>query len=212
MIQTITTYCSIINHETASTVEKIKCITETEKQLNDYKEIAHDKGFSLHVLKKFHFDVQQQLQKLIPSSELYASLNEAFCAALKLDRISEFHAVVLEAIKLNKLNTPSFTEFLEKCIYKGNCATNYIEAEQESAALSKAAKKVIRQLNSITTVIQLLLTQAQYDGLKQGEQINASDLEEEEDYYRMVDNALPAISTLGTLERAQQEQITVLSC
>lgn len=150
MMHTVTSYREKMNHDKASVDEQLKCIVETEEQLKQFIISAHDRGFGMHVLKKFYFDAQQQLQRLIPPLKVPVQLNNAFAAALKLDRVSEFNAVVLQAIKQDKITDQQFISFLDECIQRANAATNYTQAQQESSELSSKAKEVMCRLEVFT--------------------------------------------------------------
>ncbi|WP_131779516.1 hypothetical protein [Legionella bozemanae] len=151
IMSTIASYSKKMKCDTASTDEKLKCIIETEERLRELIITAHDRGFGMHVFKKFFFDAQQQLQKMISPVKFPVRLNDAFTAALKLDRVSEFNAVVLEAIKHDKITDQQFTTFLDECILKASAATNYLQAQEKSQELSGIAKKVIHQLETLST-------------------------------------------------------------
>ncbi|KTD67583.1 coiled-coil protein [Legionella santicrucis] len=167
VINAITSYSTKMNCGTSSKDEKIVLITETENQLKTYLATAYDKGFCKHVLKKFYFDAQQQLQKLMPVLEIPAQLNDAFIAALQLDRVSGFNAVVIEAIKHDKISDSQFICFLDECIQRINNTKNYIEALQESRELSNTVEKTIYKLRTPKSFTVLLALQIQYGELNQ---------------------------------------------
>ncbi|KTC79936.1 coiled-coil protein [Legionella cherrii] len=186
MMHTITSYREKMNHDKASVDEQLKCIVETEEQLKQFIISAHDRGFGMHVLKKFYFDAQQQLQRLIPPLKVPVQLNNAFAAALKLDRVSEFNAVVLQAIKQDKITDQQFISFLDECIQRANAATNYTQAQQESSELSSKAKEVMCRLEVFTIPFfsQLLTSSCmQQDGLKQHDFIIETKQEKEEEVW-----------------------------
>lgn len=169
IIDEITAYKTVMNDAERNPADKIDSIMSTEANLKEWIRTAKDKGLGMHVLKKFYFDAQQQLQKLINPLLLPAQLNEAFSAALKLDRVSEFNAVVREAIANNKLTDPQFTGFLTACIQKEALATNHSDAVRESQALSLDAQRVIDhlQLPAAPIHIQLASHGPAEDGLAQ---------------------------------------------
>lgn len=171
IMYTINCYREKMRCDTISVDEKLKCIVETEEQLRELIVTAHDRGFGMHVIKKFFFDAQQQLQRLMPPLKVPEKLNDAFSAALKLDRVSEFNAVVLEAIKHDKISDQQFLNFLDECLQRANAATNYTKAGQESLELSNKAKEVIRQLEVIRMpfITQLLASCPHQNKLKQAE-------------------------------------------
>lgn len=168
ILTTINEYQTEMNDIDHSSADKIASIAKTESDLNVCIRTAKDKGFGMHALKKFHFDAQQQLQKLMNPAHIPGNLNQAFAAALKLDRTSAFNSVVREAVALNKLTDPQFTGFLTACIQKEAAATNHIEAQRESLALSVDAQRVINHLKlpPVPLSVQLAAPQtAVHDGL-----------------------------------------------
>ncbi|CAM2818362.1 hypothetical protein [Legionella worsleiensis] len=167
IINTITTYKSIMNDAERRPADKIAALTKTEADLKEFIRTAKDKGLGMHVLKKFYFDAQQQLQKLMNPDLMPANLNEAFSAALKLDRVSEFNAVVREAIAQNKLADAQFTGFLTACIQKAALATNHPEGVRESQNLSLDAQRVINhfQLPAVPILMQLAVHEVADDGV-----------------------------------------------
>jgi len=166
ILKIITNYQMIMRNGLCSQDDKIKCITETEAKLKEYIKTAADKGFGMHVLKKFYFDSQQQLQKLMNPEFRPAHLNQAFAAAMKLDRVSEFNALVLEAVDKKKLTNPQFIEFLSSCILKAQGAINHEGAQKASLQLSEDAKATLQQLQlpSVPLVVQLTESQGHKDG------------------------------------------------
>ncbi|KTD43658.1 hypothetical protein [Legionella quateirensis] len=167
IINTITTYKAEMNDAERGPADKIASLIKTEADLKEFVRTAKDKGLGMHVLKKFYFDAQQQLQKIMNPVLVPANINEAFAAALKLDRVSEFNAVVREAIAHNKLTDVQFTGFLTACIQKEALATNHADAVRESQALSLDAQRVINhvQLPPVPLLIQLGLHEPADDGL-----------------------------------------------
>lgn len=157
ILNAISTYRSEMNKVAGSTMEKLVSITHTEFDLIQLINTAKDKGFGMHILKKFYFDAQQQVQKLINPSHLPSGINQAFSAALKLDRISEFNKVVLKAFTKKKLTDPLFLSFLNYCIQSEIASTNHLEAQRESLNLSIESRKVLDHLNTPTVplVVQL---------------------------------------------------------
>jgi len=121
---------------------QISCLKHVEDQIIKLTATASDKGFGMHVLKKFHFDAFQRLSSLINQS---TRLNRAFSGALKLDRASIFIDVLQTAISQNKTHSPSFIYFLESCNNRSTRASNFTQALTESNALLKEANKTIQQ-------------------------------------------------------------------
>lgn len=204
VINTIASYRTKMNCDTASKEEKIMFITETQTQLKTYLTTAYDKGFCKHVLKKFYFEAQQQLQKLMPVLDIPAQLNDAFIAALKLDRVSEFNAVVMEAIKHNKINDSQFICFLDECIQRINNTKNYIEAKQESSELSNTVEKIIHKLRAPQSFTVLLASKTQYSELNQVDPIIIR-TELEKGLYTVTKETL--LDVANTEEINEQEQI-----
>ncbi|KTC83188.1 coiled-coil protein [Legionella cincinnatiensis] len=204
VINTIASYRTKMNCDTSSREEKIVFITETENQLKTYLTTAYDKGFCKHVLKKFYFEAQQQLQKLMPILEIPTQLNDAFIAALQLDRVSEFNSVVMEAITHDKINDSQFVCFLEECIQRRNSTKNYIEAQQQSRELSNTIEKTIHQLRASKSFTVLLTSKTQYSELNQVDPIiiNKPDLEKGFTFIKE-----PLIVVANTEEINEQEQI-----
>lgn len=157
ILKCINDYRTEMNNSDNRDTDKITCISKTESDLKEYIRTAKDKGFGMHILKKFYFDAQLQLQKLMNPLYLPGNLNQAFSAALKLDRISEFNAVVQEAVVQKKLTDSQFTGFLTTCILKETTATNHSLAQIESGALSTAAQRVINHLKLAPSPMTVLL-------------------------------------------------------
>lgn len=157
IIDAVTAYKAEMNDGENTPDDKIAAMIKTETDLKEYIRTAKDKGLGMHVLKKFYFDEQQELQKLMNPAQIPANLNQAFAAALKLDRVAEFNAVVREAVAHNKLNDAQFTGFLTACIQKEGLATNHTEAVRQSQALSLDAQRVIQhvQLPPAPIIVQL---------------------------------------------------------
>lgn len=207
VMNAITTYREKMN-SSISTDEKLKCIIETEKQLKELIDAAYDKGFGMHVIKKFFFDAQQQLQRLMPPLKTPMNLNAAFIAALRLDRVSEFNAVVLEAVRQNKITNLQFTDFLDECILRVGAATNYTQAQHESRMLSSSAKKVIPQLEALLMPwMQVLTTSLHNNELNQTESIDFTETKQE----KKEDEWIAKPSPNSSLDMIQEEQIK-MSC
>ncbi|HAZ7574419.1 hypothetical protein OQJ02_09140 [Legionella sp. PATHC032] len=157
ILNAIAEYRAIMNNEQVSFHNKIECLTQTEAKIKALIEMANDKGLGMHILKKFYFDMQQRLQKLINPEVMPHDISKAFAAALKLDRVSDFNKVVREAIVQNKVTDPQFIIFLADCIKKEALATNYKEAQKASGALSIEAQRIINHLKSpvVPLIVQL---------------------------------------------------------
>lgn len=208
VLHAITSYRAQMDNETISADEKIDYMAQTENQLKTYIDSAYNKGFCKHMLKKFYFDVQQQLQKLMPAFKIPAQLNEAFIAALQLDKVSEFNTVVMEAVKQDKMNDSKFIRFLDERIQRIKSATNYIEAQQESSRLSKAVEKTIQKLRTPTFFNVLLSSsQIQHNEFNQVDPIimNRTDLEKE--LHVVMEEPSTTVFVTDTGELKEQEQI-----
>ncbi|KTD81338.1 hypothetical protein [Legionella waltersii] len=138
----ISDYQAKVSLESTTKAEKLECIKQTESSLKELILTAHDKGFGMHVLKKFYFDSHQQLQKMMSPHDLPEHLSEAFVAALKLDRVSEFNSVIAEGLAQNKITDEKLAAFLDSCIHRSKTASNYKEAQKESHALQTDALQV----------------------------------------------------------------------
>lgn len=97
-------------------------------------------NFARHVLKKFHFEIQQQLQKSPNLSQKdVQKLNDAFIAAIKLDRVTVFHQFLLAHFKLNK---PIPDDFLQQFITAGT-NVNHQEACNNSKQLQDTSQSFL---------------------------------------------------------------------
>jgi hypothetical protein len=141
-----------------NTDAKLASMQETEQALKAYIDTAKDKGFGMHILKKFYFDVQQLLQNMMPVESRPGQINEAFSAALKLDQVSQFNRVVQEAVRQNKITDPAFLGFLDTCIDKVTKAKDHFGACALSAELAAQADVVMLELQR--QLQQQLLVQA----------------------------------------------------
>lgn len=208
ILEAIKNYRKKMHCDKSSIEDKLNCIIHTEELIREFILMAHDQGFGMHILKKFFFDAQQQLRNIIPTLSRPIKLNDAFSAALKLDRISEFNSVVIEAIKQNKVEDQKFINFLEECIHRANAATNYIEAQEESRTLSNSAKQVIQQLQSLSIPwSEFLRSSLHQKKLDQNEEVipETQTEKEEEDW------VVKGSPLLMLLDMIQEEQ-TGMSC
>ncbi|QRN03328.1 hypothetical protein GH742_05310 [Legionella sp. MW5194] len=126
-----------------SVQSKLKAINTVDAELLEFINTAKDKGFAMHVRKKFQFDIQQQLRRIIPAQELPDNLDEAFSAALKLDQINTFNRVMETAIETKKWNSPEFKKFLQDCITEYQRATDHHSAIDASAKVAKAGAETM---------------------------------------------------------------------
>lgn len=84
------------------------------------------------------------------------NLDEAFKAAKKLDRLSEFNRVVGDAILNNKTHDKTFKDFLRLCIQFEHKATDHFHAKSSSAELADAANAACKALNQLTQPLLLV--------------------------------------------------------
>ncbi|HAT3855998.1 TPA: hypothetical protein I9781_000474 [Legionella pneumophila] len=157
ILNAIAEYRALMNNEQVSFHNKIECLAQTEAKIKALIELANDKGLGMHILKKFYFDAQQRLQKLINPEVLPHDIGQAFAAALRLDRVSEFNKVVREAIVQNKVTDPQFAIFLTSCIKIEFLAKNYKDAQKASRALLIESQRIINHLKSpvVPLIVQL---------------------------------------------------------
>jgi hypothetical protein len=134
------------NMRTGTTEEKLSAMSETRALLIDHITTAEragkDSGFGMHVLKKFYFDAQQELQ-LLMGAQKPDNLDAAFASALKLDQAGIFFKTVSSAIRNNQVASPEFQAFLQECIDKGNQATNHSTAVQASKEVVAYAERTM---------------------------------------------------------------------
>lgn len=128
---------------------KIALLERTESLL-----VKQEKsGLSQHVLKKFYFEMQQQLQLMVPPEYSLAKVNAAFAAALKLDRISEFNQVMKESISYHlkaassqhaiEDNILPLDHFLNQCIAAAAPALTHRQAMLSSADIQLAGTSTL---------------------------------------------------------------------
>lgn len=146
ILQTIASYQKNID-SAPSNREKIMILHQTEAMLHRLSNTAKDKGFAMHILKKFQFENQQKLQGMIPLIRWTEQINFAFIAAAKLDRLHEFNLVLAEAILHNQLATPNFRDFLQECIGQEARVRSHPEAVNASTQLHKRALQTIAQFS-----------------------------------------------------------------
>jgi hypothetical protein len=214
IISAIADYQAVMNNRARSTPDKMACLVKTEADLKAFIQTAKDKGFGLHVLKKFHFDEQQRLQTLMNQALIPANLNQAFAAALKLDRVSEFNEVVREAITHNKLTDAQFTGFLTLCIQKEALATNHSSAQRESLALSQEVQRVMAQLKLPVAplIVQLGGPVMADDRLARIDPIAALEADLRVEHDLLISRATtvsPSTSPVATVDDKVNEQIAV---
>jgi hypothetical protein len=215
IIKAIDSYRTEMQRNTASSVEKMKCISETEEKIKEYIATAKDKGFGMHLMKKFYFDMQKQLQSLMNPLAIPVNLNDAFTAALKLDRISEFNAIVFEAVEQNKVTDNHFINFLNQCIQSKKAATNYTEALNESLILSTVAKETIQQLQLLTIPlpIRFLATKIQDDEfIYTDDSMTVDETDLEEQHNTLTNKPIVILPTISSSVMLESQEPMIMSC
>lgn len=163
LFQILKDYQDQMNPEDRRRQNKIDAILVAESKLKDHIAGTKHKGLATHLLKKFYFDAQQQLFAMIPTEKLPSQLNEAFSAALKLDRASDFIKVLCAAIPGAKTQDPNFIEFLNQCIKRAATATNHTHAREESLSLSIDAMNTLQSFKLSSTAQMKQLYQREDD-------------------------------------------------
>lgn len=146
IVNIIKHYLSVMDDQFIASNEKLSCITATEQALKKLILDTRHKGFGMHVLKKYYFDSQLQLQKMISPIDMPEHLNLAFAVALKLDRVSLFNQVILEAIAQNKLNDVHFSDFINYTLTCSTSISNYLDAQKQSQLFALEAQKTLKHL------------------------------------------------------------------
>ena len=146
IIKTINKYRMDFSNHSHEMYSQLNGIRMVEMTLKEHIASAKDKGFGMHVLRKFHFDVQQKLQQMMRLESLPAQITEAFNAALLFDQVSQFNAVVITALKKGKVTNPVFLEFLDLCLDKVRKANDHFSAKVLSAELDALANTTIQTL------------------------------------------------------------------
>lgn len=146
IIKIIQIYQRALRNEKMLTHQKINWFSETEHSLKQLIEKASNKGFGMHVLKKFYFDHQLQLQKLIHRKDSSQDINKAFSAALQLDKVALFNQVIQAAIAQNKFNTAPVLAFIQFCANCSLSPLNYCSAQKMSNAITRKAQITINDL------------------------------------------------------------------
>jgi len=162
IMKAATDYLAVVTRGTATVEDKLNRMSTTEQELIRYttgdRDLAapKDKGFGLHVLKKFHMDAQQKLQTMMGEARPL-QITEAFNAASKLDQVSQFNAVVREAIRQEKLADPAFLAFLDACVTKATTATDHFDAKIKSDELRVLAAAAIVDLKMVVVAQPVLV-------------------------------------------------------
>ena len=158
ILKAIHLYCTEMANRYQSPEATLFRIQATEMELRGFIAIAKNKGFGMHILKKFQYDVQQRLQAMVDENQS-DRIDEAFTAALRLDQISRFNTVVLEAVRQGKLSDPLFLRFLDTCIDKGHSAKDHFGAKsmsKELAAFAESTTQELKQSQPLQSIAALL--------------------------------------------------------
>lgn len=116
----------------------IKCIEIAQSKLEKLLNSTPNKGFIRHLQKRLQYDIQQKLFHWMGQHKP-DNVEEAFAAAVKLDRVTEFNRVCQRALLLNEVNSDDFKRFLDTCIDLDKGVNNHVQAEIASSQLSKQA-------------------------------------------------------------------------
>ncbi|MFC3907908.1 hypothetical protein ACFORL_02275 [Legionella dresdenensis] len=143
IIERIDSYQKVMASPSVDIITKLEIMTATAEDIKNHIQTANNKGFGMHVLKKLQFDIQQQLRRMASFPDL---VNDAFSAAVQLDRIEEFNNVLKQAVLKNKTGSPALTQFFKDCITNARFAANHCEAVAQSQLVAELAKETIAQL------------------------------------------------------------------
>lgn len=196
-------YIGVMSKPTYNQEQKLSAIRNVAIRLQRYINTAQDKGFGMHVLKKLHFDIQQRLQKMIPSKDKPEHLDEAFSAALKLDRVDMFNKVMAEAIRHNRVNSLDFQDFLQTCIDEAAQASNHIEAVEASNTIHELGKELIEifqiPVQPLENINDNDLYEVNPENIRKGELVEGSEL-------RKTIDKRPSDSQINT-DRLKEDEI-----
>lgn len=135
-------YAKQIANTKTPVAEKLQIMIAMQTELYHQLERSANKGLIKHLLRKFHFSMQFQLQKLMGST-LPELIHSAFAVAVKLDRLAEFNKVVLFAVVNNHVQDRAFIEFLHFCSNQEKNCSNYVQAKQQSNLLYEYAERQV---------------------------------------------------------------------
>jgi|GEM_PF-2800658 len=160
IISVINNYKLQLTQSSATVETTFAAINATQTDIKNLINTAKDQGFGKHIFKKLQFDIQQQLQKMMPPLQKPQQIDLAFSAALQLDRVEEFNQVVQHAILTNQLTNPIFIGFLDDCIRNANITLNHYDAIAQSQMIAALSKQTITCLTQ-----KPLVTKSQMSGL-----------------------------------------------
>lgn len=146
----IDVYLKTINDSTKTYLDKIDAMKVALSTLKLTTSPKDDVGFIKHMIRKFHFDFQKQLQNMVQNRELQAHMIKAFNAAIKLNQIAIFNDVIMTAISTNKLF--AITPYLTQCIAHGAAATNFHLSKEHSDSFFAESETFQRVLLSQPTL------------------------------------------------------------
>jgi hypothetical protein len=141
----INNYLDKLSSQKITIQDMLNTINALKKQRDELEK----KGFVSHVLKRFCFAMQQQLRLQINDQMLLSTIDTAFNAALKLDRLISFNTVLATAITNGKLQLADFKGFLNHCIETCKNKLNYQQALECSLLLEEQAKNIGQHFNTI---------------------------------------------------------------
>ncbi len=102
-------------------------------------------GLLKHLELTIQMHTQQQLRKLLP--ELAAHIAPAFEAALKLDRVKDFNAVLLSYAQNPHQNKVHLIAYFDSCIGHAKITTDYNRGKIESLAMQDESSALVSTLN-----------------------------------------------------------------
>lgn len=141
-----------------SLLKKANLIKSTIDAVQKLCSNSRNKGFLKHLELNLQLDAQQKLRILIkqkyPDLNLDEKIEEAFSAALKLDRLNDFNQVFIAFVA----NSPSFEQiegYLDSCINCGQSATDYNNAKTSSNNLKANSLTLFKQITPSSTSVMM---------------------------------------------------------
>lgn len=148
ILNLVQSYETIIKSQNEPITNQIERLIQMENKLTHLIKTTQNPGFGLHVLKKLHCETQQTLQAhFLHDPEMKKTINTAFQAARKLDRMAEFNHVLITAVREGKTEKKEFTQFLTRCVEQADGAPNHHEAKMSSEAMRQLARSTIDALS-----------------------------------------------------------------
>jgi hypothetical protein len=128
--------------------KQLKKIEDISIKVQEIKANTANQGLICNIQKRLHYAIQQKLQALFPID--YSGLmNNAFAAAVKLDRLTEFNQVCIAVLKSGYDAYPEFNIYLHNCICFDKNSNNYQQARLASGQLHQASLDIQNSLTSI---------------------------------------------------------------